>query len=118
MKDSARECRHKKAKEVNERHCNEDTQFSVDSMDEPAEVAQAAVLNGDALHPEHLLHTGTKDKSLIRAESRQPLFPFSNKHTTTRLEMNTMAPADWQKGSASMFVCGIANVSIRAHGLG
>ena len=85
MKDSARECRHKKAKEVNERHCNEDTQFSVDHEDEPANVAQDAALNGDAQHPEHLLRIDTEDESFIKGGTPP---------TTTRLEMDTRTSAD------------------------
>ena len=73
MKDAAEECRHKITKWRDERHCNsKDTQFSVYGMDEPGDVVQAAGLNCDAQHPEHLLRIGTEDKSLIKAESHQP----------------------------------------------
>ena len=61
QKNAAEECRHKKAKWRDERHCkSKDTQSSAYDMGEPADVAQAAVLNGEALHPEHLLHTARK----------------------------------------------------------
>ena len=64
QKNASEECPHKKANEFDERHSNdEDTQFSANDMDKPADVAQAEVLNGDALHPEHLHRTGTEDKS-------------------------------------------------------
>ena len=39
LKDAAEECRNKKAKEFNERHCYEDTQLSAYSAGEPAYVA-------------------------------------------------------------------------------
>ena len=56
QKNAAEECCHWKAKKFDERHCNTvDMKFSAYGMDKPAEVAHAAVLNGDTLHPEHLI---------------------------------------------------------------
>ena len=77
---------------------NEDTKFSVYDMDEPGDVAQTAALNGDALHPEHLLHTGTEEVFFLKSGCHKPPpFPFSNKHKTTRLNISIMTSADWQR---------------------
>ena len=85
QKNAAEERRHKPM-ELDERHCNdEDTQFSVDHEDEPANVAQDAALNGDAQHPEHLLRIDTEDESFIKGGTPP---------TTTRLEMDTRTSAD------------------------
>ena len=77
VKDAAEECPHKKAKKFDRRHCNDkDTWFSAYDMGEPAEVARAAVLNSGALHPEHLLHTGTEEVPFLKSGCHQPPPPF------------------------------------------
>ena len=52
-----------------------------------------------AVQPDHLLGTGTGSSFQLKSGCHQPPpSPFStNIHTTTRLEMNTMASADWQR---------------------
>ena len=57
-------------------------------MDKPANVSQAAVLNGHTLNSEHLHHTGTEKESFFKVWMPPP--------TMTRLEIDTMTSADWQ----------------------